>query len=212
MKTFCGFSWLVSSCTACLLASTAITPAAEPNNVILHYRTVSLGYAYSPNFADADVDMHEANASLSYDISNVLLGVDVGNGWLTESDLNVFQVHPTIGYILKPTEQLHIIPQVGGQYVRLHDWDHYFADGWNLDTTLRLNYAITDRVQVGVVGGYIWNLDAEVLGWDAEGDDTWTAGADLRLAVTNDVGLVPFISYQHQWDVLRFGVSLTFGF
>ena len=196
-----------------LLLGSANLRAVEPDNkVVLHYKTVTLGYAYSPDYAESNEDLHEANLNVSYDIANFLLGVDVGNGWLTADDLNVFQVHPTLGYIIKPTERIHLIPQVGAQYMRFHDWDYWYADSWNIDATLRLNVAATDRIQVGVFGGYIWNVDAELLGWDAELDDTWTVGVDARFAVTDNFGISPFLTYQEEWEVLRFGVGLTFGF
>lgn len=193
----------------CGLAANAVEP---DNKVVLHYKTVTLGYAYSPDYADSNEDMHEPSLSLQYDVGNVLLGVDVSNGFLTADDINVFQVHPTLGYIIRATDRVHIIPQIGAQYMRIHDWDYYYADAWNLDATVRLNVAVTDRIQLGVFGGYIWNVDAELDGWDAELDDTWTVGADARFAITDNFGISPFVSYQNEWETFRVGLGLTFGF
>lgn len=204
----------VLTLTGFLAAATGVTASDSPNNVVLHYKTVSLGYGYTPDYAGGDVDLHEAILRVSYDVSNILLGVDAANGWFNEGDMCVVSVRPNLGYIVRLNERLHIVPQVGGEYFRFHDWEYYYADGWNLDATARVNYALTDRLQVSVVGGYVWNLESHLWGEDIsdEAEDTWTVGGELRVALTRDLGLIPFISYQPDWENLKVGASVSFGF
>lgn len=216
MKPKTYINWLAGAASALsLLASAATSPAVDADNkVVLHYKTVSLGYGYTPDYADGSADVHEAIIRLSYDVSNVLLGVDVANGWFTEGNMNVLTVRPNLGYIFRATDRIHIIPQVGGEYFRYHDWEYYYADGWNFDATLRLNYALSNRIQLGVYGGYVWNLQADLYGNDVSNqtEDTWTVGGDVKFALTDNLGLVPFVLYQPDWENFKVGAAVSFGF
>jgi hypothetical protein len=186
---------------------------SQENNVVLDYNQLTVGYMHnSIDLGEGDVKLDGIGISASSRFGNFVLGVGLGNSWIEDADASVLQVGAGVGYVFELSDSLHLVPSIGLDYEKIHDFTYYYGDSWVFTPSISLNYAVTESLELSVGVGYSEPFNTEVLGDDisAYTDGAFVGTVGGEYAISNNLGLVGGFGFSDNSTVFTIGLSLHY--